>query len=234
MIYLTGDIHGDISVNRLGSKRFTKQASLTKEDYVIILGDFGLVWDNSPQERYWLKWLNNKNFTTLFIDGNHENFDLLYQYPVKEWQGGLVHEIRPSIFHLMRGHAFNIGNHNIFVMGGAASIDKVYRKEGKSWWKQEIPNREEINRALDTLENHNYEFDYILTHNAPINYMPELISTDKVNKEEVILLRLFQKIYNEANFKHWYFGHHHINRTLADDITVLYNDTIPIGYKFIE
>ena len=234
MIYLTGDIHGDISVNRLGSKRFTKQASLTKEDYVIILGDFGLVWDNSAQERYWLKWLNNKNFTTLFIDGNHENFDLLYQYPVKEWQGGLVHEIRPSIFHLMRGHTFNIDNHNIFVMGGAASTDKVYRKEGKSWWKQEIPNKEEINHALDTLENHNYKFDYILTHNAPINYMPELTSTDRVDKEEVTLLRLFQKIYNEANFKHWYFGHHHINRTLADDITVLYNDIIPIGYKFIE
>jgi metallophosphoesterase superfamily enzyme len=64
---------------------------MTKSDYVIIAGDFGVIWDNSKEQDYFLKWLDNKKFTTLFIDGNHENFDLLNEYPITEWNGGKVH-----------------------------------------------------------------------------------------------------------------------------------------------
>ena len=61
-------------------------------------------------EKYWLDWLDNKNFTTLFVDGNHENFTRLYNYPVEEWHGGKVHKIRDSVIHLMRGEIFDIDN----------------------------------------------------------------------------------------------------------------------------
>lgn len=72
MIYITGDIHGDPT--RFSKEAFPEQDTMTKEDYVIICGDFGLVWDKeeSKNERYWLNWLQNKPFTTLFVDGNHE------------------------------------------------------------------------------------------------------------------------------------------------------------------
>ncbi|WP_260504042.1 hypothetical protein [Paenibacillus illinoisensis] len=73
---------------------------MTKDDYVIIVGDFGLIWDGSNEDRYWLKWLDKtKSFTTLFLDGNHENFDLLEQYPVENWNGGKVHRINKSVIH---------------------------------------------------------------------------------------------------------------------------------------
>ncbi|PYY29702.1 metallophosphoesterase family protein [Paenibacillus illinoisensis] len=56
MIYITGDIHGTMSVNkRLNRRNFPEQKHLTKEDYVIIAGDFGLIWDGSNEDRYWLK-----------------------------------------------------------------------------------------------------------------------------------------------------------------------------------
>lgn len=73
MIYLTGDTHAHIDIHKLCKSNFDDSA-LTKKDYLIILGDFGLVWNNppTPEERYWLNWLNDKNYTTLFIDGNHE------------------------------------------------------------------------------------------------------------------------------------------------------------------
>ena len=55
-----------------------------KEDYVVICGDFGGVWDvdrfkvqESPEEKNALDWLESKPFTTLFIPGNHENYDRL-------------------------------------------------------------------------------------------------------------------------------------------------------------
>ena len=92
-------------------------------DYVIITGDFGGVWDNSPRETYWLDWLEEKPFTTLFVDGNHENFDRLGELPVHQCQGGKVHYIRPHVLHLMRGQVFEIGGVTFFTMGGAASHD---------------------------------------------------------------------------------------------------------------
>lgn len=71
MIYITGDIHGDPS--KLSSDIFPEQKEMTKDDYVIICGDFGLIWEQkeSKTEKYWLDWLEEKPFTTLFVDGNH-------------------------------------------------------------------------------------------------------------------------------------------------------------------
>lgn len=68
MIYITGDVHGAISIGRrLNTKNFPQQKILTKEDYVIIAGDFGLVWANDKEDQYWLKWLNKKKRFTTFI-----------------------------------------------------------------------------------------------------------------------------------------------------------------------
>ena len=78
MICVTGDTHGEFE--RLGSKHFPGGPG----DYLIICGDFGGVWDTSHQEQYWRKWLSQKPFTTLFIDGNHANYDRLSVYSVTE------------------------------------------------------------------------------------------------------------------------------------------------------
>ena len=106
MIWVTGDTHGDW-IHRVNMDSFPEQREMSKDDYVIILGDFG-IWRDSPQQRWYLNWLEEKHFTTLFIDGNHENYDILDSYPVEEWHGGKVHFIKPSIIHLMRGQVFDI------------------------------------------------------------------------------------------------------------------------------
>ena len=98
MIYITGDTHIPVDIQKLATKRFPEQKEMTKNDYVIICGDFGGVWDDSNEEKYWIKWLKNKNFTTLFIDGNHENFDMLYSLPIVDFCGGNAHIVsaKPS------------------------------------------------------------------------------------------------------------------------------------------
>ena len=82
-IFVTGDIHASYDIAKLSESCFDT-AGLTKDDYVIICGDFGGVWDDSHQEQYWRKWLSRKPFTTLFIDGNHANYDRLSVYSVTE------------------------------------------------------------------------------------------------------------------------------------------------------
>lgn len=73
---------------------------MAREDYVIICGDFGGVWLSDTEEERKMDWLEGRSFTTLFIDGNHENFDQLNAFPVEEWRGEKVHKVRPHIFHL--------------------------------------------------------------------------------------------------------------------------------------
>lgn len=76
MVYLTGDTHGDIQRFKQGKLRW-----LGKKDTVVVLGDFGFVWDGSAAERKRLDWLRKRPYTILFLDGSHENYDLLAQYP---------------------------------------------------------------------------------------------------------------------------------------------------------
>ena len=109
MIYITGDCHSNFE--RFNPRNFPEQKEMTKDDYVIICGDFGGVWNKdgeSKMETSALDWLDGKAFTALFVDGNHENFDRLYAYPVEMWHGGKVHKIRSSVIHLMRGQIFEL------------------------------------------------------------------------------------------------------------------------------
>ena len=71
MIYITGDIHGDPF--RLSTDVFPEQKEMTKDDYVIICGDFGVIWQQKKNklEEKLLDWLEERPFTTLFVDGNH-------------------------------------------------------------------------------------------------------------------------------------------------------------------
>ena len=49
MIYATGDTHGGW-MHRLNMASFPEQKDMKKDDYVIILGDFGL-WDDSRDRK---------------------------------------------------------------------------------------------------------------------------------------------------------------------------------------
>ena len=96
LIFITGDTHRQDILHRFNIENFPIQKEMTKNDYVIILGDFG-IWDNSKEENYILDWLDNKNFTTLFIDGNHENFSLLNKVEQTTKYGNLVGKISDNI-----------------------------------------------------------------------------------------------------------------------------------------
>ena len=109
MIFLTGDTHLYEIQTRFNFNNFSIGKELTKEDYIIICGDFG-VWsgDTNQEEKYIFDWLNDRPWTTLFVSGNHENYDILDNLSIKEWHGGKVNFIRDSIIHLRRGEIFEI------------------------------------------------------------------------------------------------------------------------------
>jgi len=224
MIYVTGDTHGGIDISKLNTTNFPQQKSMDKNDYLIITGDCGIVWDGSKEDLYWQKWLNDKNFVTIFVEGNHENFTLLNQYPVQQWHGGKVHFIQDSVIHLMRGQVFTIDDLKFFTMGGATSVDKYHRIEGKSWWKEEIPSREEFDEAMDNLDKYNWIVDYVISHTCSMRIQKQLAYV----KENNPLNSFFDMLGKELQYKHWYFGHFHNSVGIDDKHTLIYNEVVQL------
>lgn len=253
-IYVTGDCHGDF--RKFNMKNFPEQKDLDKEDYVIICGDFGGIWAvgwESKHEKHWLDWLEEKNYTTLFVDGNHENFDRINSYPTKEWNGGTVHEIRPSVLHMTRGQVFDIAGKKIFTFGGAGShdvadgildpedpdfiskkkwLDKEYRQYRilhLTWWEQEIASPEEMKVGKESLKQCDYKVDYIISHCGPTSVLytiPGVSAEDYSPDKQTDYL---EYIKNYAYYGKWYFGHYHQDVELSDKETVVYNKIISLG-----
>lgn len=264
MVYITGDIHAD--PRRFASDIFPEQKEMSKEDFVIICGDFGLIWGNnlSKREEYWLNWLSEKPFTTLFVDGNHENFDKLETYPEEEWHGGKIHRISDSIFHLMRGEMFEIDGVNIFAFGGARSHDirglateeelakdytagilrksdphyigkkqllhryggmLPYREEGKSWWRQEMPSKEEMVHGEETLKKYGMQVDFMISHDGPAS---DIAILGNGCYQQDPLTKYFEKIKQKTSYKKWFFGHHHLDHQISEKDAVLFEQIIRI------
>ena len=123
MLYITGDAHAEWA-KKFSTDAFPEQKEMTRDDFVIVCGDFG-IWHDTKTEKWWLNWLEDKPFTLCFVDGNHENFDRLYsdEFEVVDFHGGKAHKIRENVYHLMRGYIFDICGKKIFAFGGASSHD---------------------------------------------------------------------------------------------------------------
>lgn len=252
MIYVTGDIHGE--PQRFSTDNFPEQKEMTKDDFVIILGDFGLIWDASSQEKWWRKWLDEKPFTTLFIDGNHENFDYLETFPVVDFHGGKAHKISDSIYHLMRGYIFDICGKKFFAFGGASSHDiqdgildpsdyvdmlydfkkeykrlsrsnAMFRVKGVSWWEQELPNYSEMNRGIESLRAVGNKVDYIISHCCP----QEIAILLGEFKSSDVLTNYFNGLLRQGiEFDKWYFGHYHLEKQVLGKFVCLYYKIVRI------
>lgn len=220
-VYITGDTHGSINLSKLASKNIKNQ--IGKNDYLIICGDFGFIWDDSPSDKYWLKWITNKPWTTLFVDGNHENFERLYQYPKVNMFDGVVHEINNKIYHLMRGEIYKIERKSFFCMGGATSHDKETRRIHISWWEQEIPSYVEMEHGLLNLEKNQNTVDYIITHCLPTKVIYKLFPEYKSDN----LTNYLDVIYDTVKYKKWFCGHYHTDKDY-DKICILYNEIIKL------
>lgn len=234
-IFITGDTHRDQDWEKLNSKNFPEQGGLTKDDFVIILGDFGGVWHGDirlpdDDDAYILDQYEKRSFTTLFVDGNHENHPAIAAYPEEEWCGGRVHRVRDSILHLMRGQIYEIAGKTFFTMGGATSTDKDYRVEGVTWWPGEVPSKEEMDAAIENLENHDFAVDYILTHECGYDLLVnEGLPAWHTNREDPVQ-QFMWSLDNvlPLQFKHWYFGHHHIDKQIDNQHTAVFSRRIEI------
>lgn len=227
MIYVTGDTHANLQpqIERCAAK-------LTRDDTLIICGDFGFLWyldkllypEQVALQEDKLEYMAMLPFKILFLDGNHENFDYLNVFDTIKWAGGKVHLIEHNILHLQRGYVYNIEGKSIFAYGGATSIDKWARREGISWWEQEIPSEKEFERAKRNLKKVDGKVDYVFTHCLPTTMMRRFYPT---YREDAVTKQLEKLTSHIHSYKSWYCGHYHENRTI-DNINVLFDSVVPL------
>ena len=217
-IFVTGDTHGEHSWHKLSTKSWPTQKELTKDDYLIVAGDWGGIWEMPPDKgssAYRIKSYNERNFTTLFVDGNHDRHDYYATLPVETWNGGKIHRVSDSIIHLMRGQVFDIDGRRIFTMGGADSVDKLWRIPGVSWWPEEMPNIAEYNEAVANLGRVGFKVDYVITHCCGTQLLYQMYTHHSQPDTLTNFLWDLEKDHG-LEFKTWFFGHHHQDITFDD------------------
>ena len=181
MVYFTGDIHGD----PWGIIRFCEEQKLTESDIVVILGDVGVNFymDERDEDSKFL--LNYLKPTIFCIHGNHEQRPAnIPGYELIDWHGGKVWVQKqfPSLLFAKDGEIFQLGEYRYLVIGGAYSVDKLYRvARNLGWWPDEQPS-EEI-KAYVEQQIQEKPFDVVLSHTCTTNMNREKCSCHLLIRE---------------------------------------------------
>lgn len=222
MIYITGDTHGD-------KRRFTRgrlPRLLGRGDTLLVCGDFGFVWDGSPAEEKLLQWLGRRSYQILFVEGTHDNLDLLEQYPVEELSPGApARHLGGGLWHLMRGQIYDIQGRSFLALGGGTNRDGVQREEGVNWWPQELPREEELPGFRRILAARDHRVEFIISHQAPTNI--EACITQRVREVDYLTAYL-DEVQRDCSFSGWFFGSYHQNRLVPPKYYGLYDGVHPV------
>ena len=219
VIYITGNIHGEREVFDTDMYRRLKEG-----DTLLICGDFGFLWNGDREEAKILASLGLKPYTILFVDGSHENFDLLERFPEVEYAGGRAHQLVSNVYHLMRGEVFTIEGKTIFAFGGGESEDKQFYIEAERWWPQEMPTGEEMERGRQTLQAHGNQVDYIVTHDPAPQRRVMYGESIQRNPLEVY----FEELGRTVKYDRWFYGSRHVDQVVSEHQISLFRNVIPM------
>lgn len=213
MIYLLSDLHG--SMQFPGLRQYLSASG--EGDLLLILGDVGLNFEDSPENREFTETLLQIQKNIAFLDGNHENFSYLYRFPEEDWNGGKVHRLTDHIVHLERGNIYTIEGKTFFVFGGCKSSAKW--KEMGLWYPEEEATPQEYVCAYRNLERCKNRVDYILTHKYAVPDRTE----DKMSLEGLTAF-----LDEQVSFTRWYSGHWHENRRQDGKHIIVYDLLCPL------
>ena len=226
--WVTGDLHGELA--RL-SRAAIPYERLTFWDYIIVAGDFGMVFHhNDLRDQAKLDWIEaHLPCQLLFVDGNHEDHPALAGFPVVDYFGGKAHRLRSNVYHLMRGEIYDVDGFKIFAFGGGYSIDKHLRIPGVDWWPEEMPSDDEYENALKNLEKHNYFVDLVVTHVPPVETlqaMHQMRLISGIDPHEVRLNIFLETVRENTTYQLWVFGHMHLDRRMWRNQRAAYYDIL--------
>lgn len=223
-LFVTGDTHQGIDIAKLNSRHF-KPDNMTKEDIVVIMGDAGFVWDGSETDKYWQDFLDKKPWTTFCVLGNHEAYPLIEKLPIVDFHGGKAYKVNDSLYYAVTGEVYDFIGKKCLVVNGADSTDKIYRTEGKSWWKQERITPADTAKAMESLNKVDGVVDFVFSHTGGSEVVKTLGFDITPSDREL------DRVLNMATYEEHFCGHYHIDE-LIGDTRILYDDVIMIAADY--
>lgn len=214
MIYITGDMHGDI--DRFKAREIKR---LRKGDTLIICGDFGFIWSGSAQEKKTLDKLSRQKYTIAFVDGVYENHALLAEYPAVTWNGGRAHQIANNIFHLMRGQVYTVESKVLFAMGGGENPEPDNDNPAMEGCMPTI--NDILIEAYTNLQRVRNIVDYIITHDCPAT-VKNFLNMDSSHFNN--LNAFFNDLAKSVHYKKWYFGCQHLDKLIPPKYIGIYKE----------
>jgi hypothetical protein len=162
-VVVAGDWHADAGWAKYVIER---AGELLPEGRRVILqlGDFGVGSDRFLHVVS--RELKRTGAELWFVDGNHENHhQLAALQPGPDGRALLC----PRVWWLPRGHRWEWHGLRWLALGGAVSLDRVHRREGKSWWPEESITQEQVDKAIA-----GGPADVMVTHDCPMGLLPPL------------------------------------------------------------
>ena len=210
MIYYAGDTHGNI----LALKSIDEAAIAAGVSIVVQVGDFGCFFDGLNCKV--AKYFNEREAGPVWYTcgGNHDNWPLWNSFPVGD--DGLVN-LAKDCHYVSRSKEVVLNGVKHLFFGGAESIDKHHRIEGKSWWPEETPTHKEFEEFFYAMER--VKPDVVVTHDAPLQ-----VGIWKYNRDRSPTPRNLDNIFNMCEHApaYWMFGHHHMAERWGIKSTVFY------------
>lgn len=144
IVMIAGDWHGNLP----WALKMIRHAAVQGATCIVQLGDFGY-WGGRDGARYLDRLsaeLAKLEVQLYFIDGNHENFDRLLAQPIDPTTG--LRPIRGQITHIPRGFRWTWHGQVWLALGGATSVDRLWRTAGHDWWQQESLTEADVEAAV--------------------------------------------------------------------------------------
>lgn len=222
-IYFCGDTHLNVDLQKL--KDFCKSTKLDKDDYIIQLGDIGVVWykEQGFEEKDVINFYDSIPCKTLFIPGNHENYNRLlgdeFQQVHLNEVGGDVKQISDNLFMLLSGNFYIINDKKIACLRGAKSIDKQFRIRDISWWDAECISMDEYERAKKRFNCSTV--DYFVSHTGSNNLRNKIFGRNGYSDTTEDMIG---NILSRMEYKFHICGHYHVDvKSVQSKSISLYN-----------
>lgn len=163
-ILVAGDSHGV-------SSHITTKIDIAKSlgaDRILVVGDWGH-WPGFGGIEF-LDAVNayarDKDIRVYTLGGNHDwwdDWERIINNPGAVKDGAKFVYVRSHILYAPKIHNWTWDGKRFFIVGGAVSIDKQWRKPGESWWANEALTESEI----ASVEKYaGPDIDYLFTHDA--------------------------------------------------------------------
>ena len=215
MLFITGDTHGEIEVF---NERKLNQVK--KNDTLIITGDFGFIWNGSKEEEKNLKKLTKKKYTILFVEGAHENLDMIKEHEEVDYCGGKAYKIAENIYCLRRGDVYIIDGRRVFALGGGLP---PFEDEGEEK-APSMPDDDDLARAVENLQSCHRDVDIIVTHEAPASVKKLVDRRASINDLNIFL----NTVMHNTRYGKWFFGSLHQDRPVSDSLICVFEDVYGI------